>query len=939
MKLKNTILAIVLLISGSHAYGQIAITGSVVDQGSGEPLAGVHIMIEGKVVGTISNLKGNFTLETNVEPPFKLLFSMIGFTTQGIMIENSLSDLQIKLVEAAIYGEEIVVSASRIEETLLQSSVSVEKIGIVDMAENPSANFYDGLANIKGVDMNVQSLLFRFPNARGFNGSSNFRFNQLIDGINNAPPGLSFAAGNIFGVNQLDMESMELIVGASSALYGPGGMNGTLLMTSKNPFEYQGLSASVQTGAMNIGSIEATPSPMVDVNFRYAKAFNNKFAFKVSIGYLQATDWYASDKRNKLDLSDPDINPYTNPGYDGVNVYGDEVIVPVNMEDFALEIAEGVAGQQYPPGTPEYDAEVLRVIGLVPNQIITRTGYAEKDLTDYSTYNLKAGGSVNYRINNDLELSFQGNYAAGSSVYTAQSRFALRNFKAGTAKLELNGTHFFARAWMLKENAGDTYDLGGAAMLVGEAWKPSEAWYSEFIEAFVSSYIYPGGSSLNNSYIASRQFADNRTPQGLVFNPYKPALPEPNSPEFNAIWDDVTSKPRSEGGTLVVDHSAMYHAEGMYDFSHFLNKTSLQAGASVRVYNLNTMGTIFIDTPGNPIIQTEFGAYAQLARGFFDDRLRLTLSGRYDDMESFKGRFTPRFSFVYSLDAEKIHNVRGSIQSAFRFPPTQDQWLNFSIGELTIDGRTFNFNVIGGNKEVQDLYNFDTDPVYALSGNNPFTGEPEATPFVIPEFRSETVTALEIGYKGLYFQKHLYVDAYIFRNTYDDFLAKQALVQNPGGVNETRFITTISTTVPINTYGWAIGTNYMFEKGYLLNGNIANNSLGENTQNSAGFQTRFNTPRYKLNVSFGNYHLTDRFGFNVAWHWQENFLWESDFGIAEIPSYNTLDAQISVKLPSWSSVIKIGGSNLLNQYYSTGYGNAQIGGLYYVMISFDEFMN
>ena len=383
----------------------------------------------------------------------------------------------------------------------------------------------------------------------------------------------------------------------------------------------------------------------------------------------------------------------------------------------------------------------------------------------------------------------------------------------------------------------------------------------------------------------------------------------------------------------------MYHAEGMYDFSHFLNKTSLQAGASIRVYDLNTSGTIFIDTPGNPIIQTQFGAYAQVARGFINERLRLTLSGRFDDNSSFKGRFTPRFSFVYSIDKGKIHNVRGSIQSAFRFPPTSDQWLNFSIGQLNIEGRTFNFNVIGGNKEVQDLYNFDTNPVYALSGNNPFTGEPEATPFVVPEFRSETVTSLEIGYKGLYFNKRLFLDAYLFHNKYDDFLAKQALVQNPGGANETRFITTISTNAPVNAYGWSAGMSYMFNKGYLVNGNVTTNSLGANSENSAGFQTRFNTPKYKFNVSLGNYHLTERLGFNVAWHWQESFLWESDFGIAEIPAYNTLDAQVSVKIPSWSSVVKVGGSNLLNQYYSTGYGNAQIGGLYYVMISFNEFMN
>ena len=112
--------------------------------------------------------------------------------------------------------------------------------------------------------MIVQSLSMRFPNSRGFNGNTNYRINQLIDGVNNSSPGLSFSPGNIFGLTQLDIESVELLVGASSALYGPGGMNGTLFMTSKNPFDYQGLSVQVTQG---LTSSQATG----DNNYHYSK--------------------------------------------------------------------------------------------------------------------------------------------------------------------------------------------------------------------------------------------------------------------------------------------------------------------------------------------------------------------------------------------------------------------------------------------------------------------------------------------------------------------------------------------------------------------------------------------------------------------------------------------------------------------------------------------
>ncbi|MCH7524730.1 MAG: Plug domain-containing protein, partial [Bacteroidetes bacterium] len=111
--------------------------------------------------------------------------------------------------------------------------ISIEKIDIVKLQQTTSANFYDGLYNLKGVDMNVQSLTFRVPNTRGFNNNTNYRFNQFVDGMENVAPGLSFAAGNIIGLSQIDLESVELLIGVSSAMYGAGGMNRTLLMTSQ----------------------------------------------------------------------------------------------------------------------------------------------------------------------------------------------------------------------------------------------------------------------------------------------------------------------------------------------------------------------------------------------------------------------------------------------------------------------------------------------------------------------------------------------------------------------------------------------------------------------------------------------------------------------------------------------------------------------------------
>ena len=109
--------------------------------------------------------------------------------------------------------------------------------------------------------MHTASLTFRTITTRGFISSGNTRLNQLIDGMDNQAPGLNFAVGNIVGLTELDVDNIELLSGASSALYGSGGMNGTVLITSKNPFKYQGLSFNLKQGIMHVDGIKLKASP------------------------------------------------------------------------------------------------------------------------------------------------------------------------------------------------------------------------------------------------------------------------------------------------------------------------------------------------------------------------------------------------------------------------------------------------------------------------------------------------------------------------------------------------------------------------------------------------------------------------------------------------------------------------------------------------------
>ena len=923
------------LIFNSLSAQSYQFKGKITDSKSGEPLIGVYITIQNNVQGTVTGKDGSFVLKTNTPPPLVLHISYVGYVPQDIEMTGTAKVLDIKMEEQFLLGKEVVISASRIEENILRSPVSIEKLNLRDLKQISAANFYDGLYQLKGVDMNVHGLTFQLPNTRGFNDYTNYRMNQIIDGVENLSPGLSFSAGNIFGLSQIDVQSLEMVVGASSALYGPGGMNGTLVMQSKDPFQYQGISVSVQPGIMNIASQSVNnPTPMVDVNFRYAKAlFNNRFAFKITGSYLNATDWPANDKRDRSDLNNPSLTRSTNPGYDGVNTYGDESLVSVNLKDVALSVINGIAESQgITPGSPEYDELYNKAIPYFPDQLVTRTGWIESDLADDKAKNIRLATSLHYFINERTEAIVQANYAQGTSVYTAQNRFAISGFNILSGKLEVNNPDYYVRAWGVTENSGSSYDIGGTALLLNEKWKPSEEWFKDYLTAYTQTALVTG--DMNNAHQFARLVADNRDPKtGIVFDPARPAFPLPGSDDFKSMMDEITASSINDGGSRVFDNSKIYQVEGMYNFKDLIHFMEMQVGASNRTNSVNSNGTVFADEPDHPIIINQFGAFVQINKNFLNDRLSGTGAFRFDKNHYFDAQYTPRFSLIFFLDKNMEHNIRGTVQTAYRFPAMADQWVDINAGL---------FRTIGGMAEVQNKYGFNTIPLYPMSGRNPVTDKPvtENGPLVLPGLSPEKVASYEIGYKGLFLGKKLFLDTYAYFNKYKGFEALQLVAQlakDAGTEKDQLYQTYFTTDQPVTSYGWAIGLDYMTPVGILIRSNVACNKLLK-TIDAPGVEAGFNSPEYRANLSIGHHAILPNLGFNLNLHWQKSFLWESSFGAAKIPAFATLDSHISYKISAIKTVFKLGGSNILNKYYTTSFGSAQIGALYYISFVYEDIL-
>jgi len=905
---------LILFLSLSHSFAQAqTITGKINNGDDKEPVPAASVLIKGGTRGTFTDNHGNFKL-TVQSFPITLIISSVGFETQEFRVESASSVISIDLKPASIIGTEVVVSATRSQIRSLESPVSIERMSSSYIREVPAPSFYDAIANLKGVDVVTSSILFKTMGTRGFNGSGNVRMNQLVDGMDNQAPGLNFAVGNIVGLNELDVDNVELLPGASSALYGSGGMTGTILMTSKDPYKYQGLSAIVKYGRNHISDPSMSAAPYYDAMLRYAQSFN-KFAFRISGEYTKAKDWTATNYSNYSPYQGtPIAGDRSLPNYNGVNVYGDES--PFFTVYNGLQSA---ANQYEQAGDPVTAAQLRAIAALTPvNSSVTRTGYSEDSLTNYNAYNLKVSAGLYYKVSDNTTVSLTGNFGETNTIYTGTDRFSLVDTKIGQYKAEVSGRNFYVRAYTTQEDAGNSYDMVAAATLLNESYAPTATvWAPTYIGTYAQAFgaALALGETPAQAYVSASAAARFNADKGRY---------QPGTVPFNNALDSLKKLAIPAGGKFN-DKTNLYVAEGMYNFSDLIKWADISIGVATKEYVLNSHGTIFADTAG-VININETGGFAQIQKGFFDDYLKITVAGRYDKNSNFKGRFTPRITAVYEV--AKDNYIRASYQTAYRFPSTQNQYINLQTGSARL---------IGGLPQFISYYGLTTDTYdTAALGNYARTGTPP-TQYQFREFKPETVASWELGYKGIIANK-LFIDVYGFYAQYTDFIGLTVLVKNPltegqNALNTFGIYTNSSNKV--NTVGAGIGLQYTLPKGFFVGGNLAYNDI---SNNDANVLTQFNTPKIKYNISVGNYAIRKVFGFNVTYHWQESYLYESSFISGTTPSFGALDAQISMKLPKLqNSMIKIGATNLLNKYYSDAIGNSQIGGLYYISLGYNVF--
>lgn len=991
--MKNLLFSTILVFTSVFLFSQTTLTGNVTDAQSGEPLPGASIQVVGENLGTTSDFDGNYLLTVSKNAPFSVEVSSIGFKSSTVEITSSNQTVNFALQETTETLDEVVVSASRTPERIRESPVTIERMDAKAIQATSSPSFYDGLENLKGVDVNTNSLTFKSVNTRGFATFSNARFVQLVDGIDNTSPALNFVLGNLIGMNELDVNSVEILPGASSALYGANAYNGILFMTSKSPFDDQGISTYYKTGLTMQEA--AGDNSFNDFGIRAAYKFNDKVAGKANFSFLKGMDYWAVDYDQYdsfvVPIGEPaEITPFDQRGYahDGVNIYGDKVATTLDFEQIALGY-----------GIPANIAEILG------KHEIGRTGYREADLTDYDASSIKADFALHYRPwANDKEFIFNYRTGRGNTIYQGGSRFALKDFVMNQVKLEFRSKNFLIRGYRTTEDAGDSYDMQFAGINMNKVDAPE--WFGAYTGAYLNgasdvftdafTAALAGGATLPEAQAIAEGTLTGAIPQlhaGARGYADGTVTLQPGTPEFDAAFNKVINDPDLKTGAKFVDNSSVNHADINYNFRDLLdNWADVQIGGSYRLYSLNSAGTIFTDYDG-AINYDEYGIYTQLSKKFADERLKFTGSARYDKAQNFDGNVSPRIALVYSAGENRNHNFRASFQTGFRNPTTQDQYIGLDLGAAILVGSApdnldrYTTNPIDISQGSQDAVNFfgagglgsavelsgrrAYDNAFTLSSFLAFVASAEATsPDIslleksdINYVQPEGINAYELGYRGQL--GPLSVDLNGYFNQYDGFISTTTVIvpnfgqvstvidpsSNPSDISNlpaalggptpnalialgnsdfTPFQVYSNSKAEISSYGATLGlATKVFEK-FRVGLNYTYAKFDFDQSTDPDYEASFNTPEHKLKASLGTDNLFENFGFNVNYRYSTEYLWQQTFADAMIPARSVFDAQLSYKVPSFKSLFKIGGVNIGGKEYTSAPGTGYVGSQYYV---------
>ncbi len=815
--------------------------------------------------------------------------------------------------------DEVVVSASRIKEQLSLSPVSIEKLNEKKNASAAAPSFFDALQNARGVQMITPSLGFRVINTRGFTNTTNVRFAQLTDGMDIQSPHIGAPAGNALGPTDLDIKSAEIITGSASALYGMNAINGMANFLTKDPFYSAGVSVQQKTGINHVSDAATGAKLFSETTIRVAQVVSQRFAFKINAAFSKGYDWVADDHTdlNPLANSSNGLTGASNPGYDGVNSYGNE---SSNRRILLLQ------GKSY---------------------VIARTGYDEKDVASYSLQNTKADAGLYFKPTTKISFKYTYHVAHFNTVYQRSNRFQLKDYVLQQHGLEFSSPSVTAKAYINRENTGASYNLRSMAENIDRSGKNDDNWFTDFAAKFNDAII--SGAAAADAQITARLFADAGRPQ-------------PGSAAFKNSLQKLQSINNWDSGSALRVKASLVHAEVQWDITQQLPASlkkkrgfEILSGIDTRTYIIVPDGNYFINPAAGklsrPFSYGRWGGFVSVSKKMFKSRLKAGIVLRLDKNDYFTANTNIRASIVYALPGAQ--SARLSYQDGYRYPSVFEAFSNVNSGGVkrvgglrVMSNGIFESGWLKPSIDIfQDAVNKDINTA-GLTKNQAI--EKNKTLLVHSGYsylKPEHLRSVEAGYRVYALQKKLYTCIDLYYSNYQSFIAQAEMsVPNTaqpdsipyalyGRATQSRYRMWTNSKTSVHNYGFGITLNYDLEKGYSINGNLSYTKLN-NSSTADGLEDGFNTPQWMAGITAGNEHIFNNLGAGITWRWQDRFYYQGFLASGYLPANSVIDAQVSCAFPALKIKIKSGATNLLNSYYTSLPGGPQVGGFYYTTITY-----
>ena len=377
MKTKNALLRglfMAVLLTANLVWSQTTLSGSVVDAESQEVIPGANIIVVGSNTGTVADFDGNFSLTTSADFPLTIEVSYIGYTAKRVELSSADQSITVSL-EFGQSLDEVVVSASRRTEKILDAPASISIVSSEDI-EN-SANVNDpirNLVNVPGIQIQQQSantLNFEMRAGSGVFGTRAF---PILDYRFIQSP----ASGSFFnfqsGISNLDLDKIEVVRGAASALYGFGVESGVVHFMSKKAIDKPGTSVELIGG--NLSTLSAA--------IRHAYANDKKtFGFKINAQYKKGNEF----------------------GLD-----------PVEDRDFLNQINASTANGIFQPiiSNNRIDPSQVPSTPILTKQEIDTDGDGNSYMGEYENYSIN--GHLEFRPSDNTEAVVSGGWNAGNGL-------------------------------------------------------------------------------------------------------------------------------------------------------------------------------------------------------------------------------------------------------------------------------------------------------------------------------------------------------------------------------------------------------------------------------------------------------------------------------------------------------------------------------------------